>query len=311
MHRRAKKPDGSSRLRFDFNAAAQKALKDHPDLKNKILFFDARKDSWKGTAALLLEKGASDDDVKELGKDVRQARKEKTSFCQQLELDGGESLTVMVFHEDRHPLFGQRPGATDDAGTFDHELTHALAPELSGPRGENAADAYAALRHLQGGGAAADIEYCGWKRAAVFLKEGVTSHLTTFTVDKILCDFETADFMNLSPAETLAVAKDYAKKYTPSRKKLQSLSRTFNAVAKLAPRQALKKLADITLAAPANSGEFYLGARALSGALKGGGVTLDGQNIALKGAEWAKVKKALDAKIATLPKKHPLRRLAS
>src|SRR5690606_22567515 len=124
--------------------------------------------------------------------------------------------------------------------------------------------------------------YCGWKRAAIFIKSGTISHLTTFTVDKILCDSQTADFMSLSPQETLAVARDYAKKNTPSPEKLKSLSKTFGPLGKMPLQQAFRKLGEITLKADKNSDAFYLGARVLSGALQEGGVTLDGRSIVLK-----------------------------
>lgn len=309
MKKPARKQGAVSKLAFDFNKAAQKALKDHPQLKNKVLFFDAKNDNWKNTANFLLQKEASDDDVKDLARAVREAKKLKTSFCQALELDNGRQLTVMVFHPDKHPLFGTKSEMTDDACTFDHELAHALTPKLEGTPSENAADAYAVLRHLQRRGDKDDIDYCGWKRAAVFLKTGATSHLTTFTVDEILCDSQTADFLSLSPKETLAIAKDYAKKNTPSPQKLQSLSKTFAPLRKMPLQQAFRKLGDITLKADKDSDAFYLGARVLAGALQEGGITLDGRSIVLKGKEWDDLKKALDGKIAALPASHALRRL--
>lgn len=309
MKKPARKKGVASKLDFDFNKAAQKALKDHPQLKNSVIFFDAKNDNWKTTADFLLQIEASDDDVKELSRGVREARKLKTSFCQALELDDGTSLTVMVFHSDKNPLFGIKSKMTDDACTFDHELAHALTPGLEGTPSENTADAYAVLRHLQRNGDKDDIDYCGWKRAAIFLKTGVTSHLTTFSVDKILCDSQTADFMSLSPAETLAIARDYARQNTPSPQKLKSLSKTFAPIKKLPLQQAFRKLGDITLRADAHSDTFYLGARVLTGALQEGGITLDGRSIVLKGKEWDNLRKALDRKVATLPVNHPLRRL--
>lgn len=311
MKKPARKKGATSKLGFDFNKAAQKALKDHPQLKNKVLFFDAKNDNWKTTAEFLLQREASDDDVEDLSHAVREARKLKSSFCQALELDNGQSLTVMVFHSDKHPLFGTASRDTDDACTFDHELAHTLTPGLEGTPSENAADAYAVLRHLQRGGDKEDIDYCGWKRAAIFLKTGITSHLTTFSVDEILCDSETADFMSLSPKQTLAIARDYAKKNTPTPQKLKSLSKTFASLKKLPPQQAFRELGKITLKADAGSDAFYLGARVLTGALQEGGITLDGRSIVLKGKEWDKLKQALESKIATLPANHTLRRLGS
>ncbi|MEZ0224033.1 MAG: hypothetical protein ACAH83_05730 [Alphaproteobacteria bacterium] len=304
-----KKPTPVPNLRFDFNAAVRRAAKDHPELSKNALFIDAQKDKWERTADILSSVGVDDDDLGDLAKAVRDAKRLKTSFHLSLHRDDKPPLSAVVFHPDRHPLYGDKSGPVDDAGTFDHETGHALTPDLDGTLAENTADAYAALRHLQRtGGEEGSIEYCGWKRAFIFMTMGTTSHLTTFTVDQIICDAKAADFMSLTPEETAAVAQAYASMHTPDKKELTRLKAAFRPLKKLPPQKALKKLARMTLKAPEDSQEFYLGARVLAGALKEGGVTVDGQDIVLKGSEWKKIRRDLAAKAANLPPKHPLRR---
>ena len=137
---------------------------------------------------------------------------------------------------------------------------------------------------------------------------GTTSHLTTLTLDKIVVDAKTVDFMTLTPAETLQVAKDYAKKNTPSAAKLLKLKDQFKPLKGLNPAAAFRKLGKITLKAKNDSNAFYLGARVLQGALREGGITLDGQHINLKSREWNKLREKISARISHLPAKHPLRR---
>ncbi|TAL33851.1 MAG: hypothetical protein EPN97_08820 [Alphaproteobacteria bacterium] len=296
-------------LKFDFNAAVRRARKDHPELAKNALFIDAQKADWEETADILASVGVDEDDLDDLKKTVRDAKRLKTSFHLALNREDAPPLSAVVFHADRHPLYGDKNGPIDDAGTFDHETGHALTPEMEGTLAENTADAYAALRHLQRtGGEGKSIDYCGWKRAFIFMTTGAISHLTTFTIDQIICDAKAADFMSMTPEETAAVAKAYAAMHTPEKKELTRLRAAFRPLRKLPPQKALKKLARMTLKAPEDSQEFYLGARVLAGALKEGGVTVDGQDIVLKGSEWNDIQRALDKKTANLPPKHPLRR---
>ena len=311
MAKDRKKPAAKPALRFDFNEAVKKVVRDHPQLKNGALYINAANDDWESTEAALLSLSVDEDDIDEIKKGVKEARRLKTSFCQAISIDGKE-LSAVILHPDKNPLYGAAHGAGDDIGTFDHETSHALTPGLSGILGENTADAYAALRHLQRfKGEEDDIDYCGWKRAAIFMRAGVPSHLTTFTLDRILCDAKSADFMSLTPAETIAIAKDYAKKHTPDDRKLKRLQNDFKRVKGLPLAEVFNKVAHITLKADVKSDTFYLGARVLKGALQEGGVTLDGQHVELKGSKWNNIRRKLDAKIDQLPAKHPLRRKAA
>lgn len=311
MAKDRKKTSAIPALSFDFNEAVRKVVGDHPQLKKEALYINAANDDWNETEAALLTLSVDDDDIDELKKCVKEARRLKTSFCQAISIDG-KNLSAVIFYPDKNPLYGPAHGPADDIGTFDHETSHALTPGLSGVLGENTADAYAALRHLQRfKGERDDIDYCGWKRAAIFMRSGVTSHLTTFTVDRILCDAKTADFLSLTPTETAALAKTYGRKHTRDDKQLKRLENDFKRLKKRPLGEVFNKLAHITLKADVKSDTFYLGARVLKGALQDGGATLDGEHIELKGGKWDNVRRKLDAKIDRLPQQHPLRRKAA
>lgn len=303
---------GGTDMRFDFNAAAKRAQKDHPELRGNMLFIHAGEVAPDAHADDLVAQGVDDDDIAEVEKMVRDAKRLKTSFHLAVSREEKKNLGVLVFHPDRHAVFGEKPGAADDVATFDHETGHALLPKFNGTKSENAADGFAALRHFQrfDADARANLEYAGWKRAAVAMLLGKNSHLTTFTLDKIICDADTANFSSLTPAQTKKIAAEYAEKCTPSAKRLAKISHDFAPLKKLKPQEAMEKLAAITLKAKTDSDTFYLGARVLAGAFRQGGIRLDGKKIDLSGNEHAQLRTKLTAKLEKMPKNHPLRKLA-
>ena len=304
-----KREHSRSALRFDFNAAAQQARREYPALRKHAMFIDASNDNWRDIEYTLDHLAVDEEDIESVHKTFNDARRLKTSFHLAVTRGGEEEpFSAVVFHPDRHPLYGTARGAVDDAATFDHETGHALTPELHGNPAENVADAYASLKHLQRSGGEADsLDYCSWKRALVFVTTGIPTHLTTFTVDKILCDRKTADFMSLTPAETAAIAIEYAKHNAPSKKELSALAKDFKPLKNLPLKDAFRKLAQITFAAEDDSDTFYLGARVLQGALQKGGTVYDGQEINLDGPSWDRMRRQLDKRLRDLPKNHPLR----
>lgn len=304
--------NGGSSLRFDFNAAAKRAQKDHPELRGNMLFIHAGETAPDAHSDDLMMRGVDDDEIADVEKMVRDAKRLKTSFHLAVSRDGKKKpLGVLVFHPDRHAVFGEKPGAADDVATFDHETGHALMPHFDGTKSENAADGFAALRHYQrfDADARANLEYAGWKRAAVAMLLGKNSHLTTFTIDKIICDAQTADFSSLTPAQTKKIAAAYAEKCTPSPKRLAKIQHDFAPLKNLKPQEAAEKLGAITLKAKPDSDTFYLGARVLAGAFRKGGIRLNGRKIDLSGAEHAQLRMKLANKIEKMPKNHPLRKI--
>ena len=299
-------------LRFDFNAAAKRAQKDHPELRGNMLFIHAGAVAPDAHSDDLVNQGVDDDEITDVEKMVRDAKRLKTSFHLAVSREGKKKpLGVLVFHPDRHAVFGPKPGAADDFATFDHETGHALLPQFNGTKSENAADGFAALRHFQrfDADARANLEYAGWKRAAVAMLLGKNSHLTTFTLDKIICDAQTANFSSLTPAQTKKIAAEYAEKCTPSAKRLAKIGHDFAPLKNMKPQEAMEKLAAITLKAKPDSDTFYLGARVLAGAFAKGGIRLNGRKIDLSGAEHAQLRMKLAAKIEKMPKNHQLRKI--
>jgi len=311
MKKNPKSSAATPAAKFDFNKAARKAMKDHPELRGNTLFVDAANDDFAEIERVLLKSSVDEDDIDDLEKTMRDAKRLKTAFHQEYDRGRKKPLHVIVFHPDKHPVFGTEYGARDDAGTFDHETGHALSPHSIGTLSENTADAYAAIRHMQRfGGDTDDLDYAAWKRAAIFIFSGVTSHLTTLTLDKIVCDAATADFISLTPSETLRIAEEYANKHTPSQERLEKLKEDFSGLKGLSLEDTFRKIAAVTLAAKEDSDTFYVGARVLQGALQKGGKRLDGRRIELKGAEWEDMREKLSAKTSGLSAQHILCRAA-
>ena len=297
-------------IRFDFRAAARKAVKDHPEIKKSTVFVDAANDDYIAAPRVLAALEEDDDALEELQQTVRTAKRLKTSFSDTIALDAKKSIKSVVFHSDRHPLYDPAHRAIDDIGTFDHETGHVLSPETEGTLSENTADAYAVIRHVQRfDGMETGIGYAAWKRTVQFILAGKTSHLTTFTVDKILIDRETANFVSLTPAATAKIAKEYALKHTPDEERLKKLARAFRGARdKKLSEETFRRIAGITLRANARSDTFYLGARALLAPLENGNkIVYNGKTVSLKSEEWTRIKSALATKIATLPDSHPLK----
>lgn len=286
-------------LRFDFAKAARKAAQDHPALRKSGLFINAANDDYIGSSRVFRQIDEDDEAFEDIKKNVRLARKLKSSFHQAIPIDSKNYIYNVVFYPDKHPLFDPADKDIDYAGTFDHETAHALHPDANGIDGENTADAYAVLRHLQRyKGQKTGIDFSAWKRAMVFVQTGISSHLTTFTIDKILLDGKTTDFCSLSPAETSAIARNYARKHTPSAERLGKLSRDFNKLkGKPFDEKTMRKLADITLKAAPESDTFYLGNRILQPLLGGAAINIDGKTVQLKEAECQRIRAALNKKM--------------
>lgn len=297
-------------LRFDFAAAARKAVKDHPEIAKNTVFINAANDDFIASPRVIKALDDDDDAFDELQKTVRTAKRLKTSFSDTIHLDQKNFIKSVVFHTEKHPLYDRSNRGIDDVGTFDHETGHVLSPEAQGTAAENIADAYAVIRHFQRfDGQETDIAYAGFKRSLQFILHGKTSHVTTFTVDKIITDRETANFVSLTPAQTAAIAKDYAQQNTRDEKHLRVLARAFRAARDKKPtEETLRRIAAITLRADPHSDVFYLGARALMLPLHEGKAQYEGRNIVLRDkAFWDIARQKMDAKMAALPAAHPLR----
>ena len=74
-------------LRFDFNEAAQRVTRDHPELRNKTLFINAAENNWRAVEAALHELDFDDDAVEEIRETFKIAKKHQTSFHQSVEAE--------------------------------------------------------------------------------------------------------------------------------------------------------------------------------------------------------------------------------
>jgi hypothetical protein len=151
-------------------------------------------------------------------------------------------------------------------GMLDHEIGHLVVKHAAGKTRslidkETRADVYASLRALQrfGGEEAADL---GFHRLNVFLDSANDiDYLTSFAVDRVIIDSQTANFISLTPKQTADLAAHYAEKYLPSDTVLNQLKQDFSV---LKEDYTLSKISEVTLAAPVDSLTFYIGARALN-----------------------------------------------
>jgi hypothetical protein len=289
-------------LKFDFAKAVRGVIKDHPHLARNTFFVHAGTRDCLTDSPLFRDLVERDDTiVTSAMTDMEEARKKKTSFAYTDKTDEGDTVHVLIFHPDKKPLYAPRPGGIDDAGSFDHETGHILASDMKGVLGENLADSYAMLRHLQRFGAdSKEADYCGFRRAVDFIMTGIDSHVTTFSVDKILIDSKAADFISLSPRQTLDIAKDYARQNTPSKKEMTKVAEDFKSVAgKDFNQKRCQQIAKITLQAHPDSATFYLGKRILTSLWQPGGREVDGKKIELKGAAWDKIRGRIEAKASS------------
>lgn len=296
-------------------AAAYEFMGDYPHLKKNTVVIDSQRGLWSGRPSLL--KAINNDplvfDDVEYG--IKWTRRHKSSYVLHSEVtyDSGRSMDVDValFHPAQKLFYDPESRFFDDAATFDHEMTHLLERDVHDTPGENIADARAVIRHFQRFGTQQEnIGYCGWRRALEFMQEGETSHLTTFTLDQIYNDKNTAGFDRMSPDETLQAARHYAV-HTPAPEELQRLSADFNAVAKKpVDDDFFHRVAQTTLAAETDSKTFYLGARVLMPALGAEGIRLNGRRIRLHGQEWEDMRQEIEKKLGSLPAGHILPKTA-
>jgi hypothetical protein len=274
-------------FKFDFNRAVQEAYRQHPKLKKTTFFTEG------STKTVILP--PKQDAVFKLKSDMIRKRLEN--------FDIGLGGTYGSYTLSRKATSGENPArkkrksyrfiaidkeifsgnlakklfqgfSTDPEkatmGMLDHEIGHLVVKHAADKTcslidKETRADVYASLRALQrfGGEEAADL---GFHRLNVFLDSANDiDYLTTFAVDRVIIDSQTADFISLTPKQTVALAEHYAEKYLPSNTELNRLKQDFSA---LTTDFTLGKISEITLAAPVDSLTFYIGARALNAKMR-------------------------------------------
>jgi len=261
------------KLTFDFAKAVRAAIRDYPaqlaatafiDGDNSAVVADTFADSEKGQIAHLKEVG-------QFGAKYHEQIDDGTCAFAWNSEDGKSRF---MFY--RRPTAERNPMEMPDlamagAAVFDHELGHMVVKRGMGNDAhqpqmcESVADAFASIRNFQRFGQKPEAlsSYSGMRAYEFFL--GQESHLTTTVVDGIRLDAESVKFMSLSPAETAALAEEYAKNLSPATQELVEARRVYRAVIEAQEKDGLdcEALAKTMLQQPANSLAFKLGARAL------------------------------------------------
>ncbi len=160
-----------------------------------------------------------------------------------------------------------------DFFVLNHEAGHLLLPwsiedNLKPyPFSECLADAFATIRAIQKFGADDPIfAKLSASRSLAFIASGDYKHLTSPVTAAIMADAQTRDFSNLTPDETLRLAKGYAMAFTPVQSELNRAITDYSAVAayvKQTPdfdKMRLLHLTATSCLATANQFSFMLGA---------------------------------------------------
>ncbi len=288
---------------FDFDAEVARVWRDFPQVKNKVIFFDACHDARlvypeTGAEREVIEKFVKSFDAKHIMKSAFDRWGEKNSFCQPL----GAGMRLLYILMEKHPydkISPRAPQAQETAFVFDHELGHAIIPGADVPtnRSECFADAYATIRHLQRFGAdSPTIGHVVNNRSfdLVFREDWYgRSHFTSAVTEKILARRHKIDWNKLSPQRTADLARKFALEYEMASDALTMLEKDFQPLHKKAESIAkgdttpLKELAEKVLSTE-SSDVFKYGANAL--ALYVDQRTAD---TVLQGTYWNKVRKKL------------------
>lgn len=262
------------RARFDFNEAVQSTLRDHPALADKVVFVDVGDNlNTQGTPTAIRRSG-------HLGPSRRMA--EHLEIVRRI----GSSLSfspdtygigALLFHSgNNHAIFSKNDPDVARFASFDHELGHLLTRsgfhyDPAQPLAENAADAYAVLRHIQRFGNDTPIPaHASTRRAQEFIFSGAGFYLTSMTIDKIADDARGENFDKLTPQQTVERAEAYAREMAPTGKTIDDLLDYFAPVRALARRagpnapQVRKILQELVDAPGADPLAVRLGRQALS-----------------------------------------------
>jgi hypothetical protein len=277
-------------LRFDFNKAARDIVCDHPELKRNTVFVDLDTNNRIGPRLARI-RAALSGVFRRMIKDKRQ-KAEKLPRGSAHAMGDGSGVNMLAMTLDRP--FGLLRGAglsdeMDKLFAFHHEIGHLIVPAghagkldnyfgklfgISNSGREVAADAYAAIRHLQKYGAnSAPLEFAPLYRARDTINNAddcAASYVTSFALDAVLRDRHKLLAANLTPAQVVEKVNEYHLRYTPTRAQVDALQKDFAPLqnrmqtisrANTAP---LLKLAEIALDPATSPQGFYMANRMLS-----------------------------------------------
>lgn len=220
---------------FDIDAEAA-ALKSELAANGKnFWFFEADVDASSMPAKV---------SARALGKTPLHAHAARKLITSRFKANPFETSYEMTFMDAEVAVLRKQEALTDSLGPANadlmklfflyHETAHGLikaGPEIDDfhPARENAADAYAALRLLQrfGDDAADFISMVSWLRIFGAVNKGITSHLTSASLDQIVADSKTEDFTQLDFEKTVRRAARYARNWTPTQTMLEKAAPVF------------------------------------------------------------------------------------
>jgi hypothetical protein len=273
------------RFKFDFNLAAKEAYQRHTVLQKDAIFAE----NHSGTIILppkpnwffqfFREFGIKNIKSKDTGFGALAIRVMRYGMYVAKSVSINERSLKFNLAMRRFNLFSTNL-EKDLMGVIDHEIGHLVVKRSltltdTTPDGESRADVYAGLRAIQRFGKNdPDAADTGFSRLSYFLSNPEsTTHLTTLAVDRMKLDSQTADFISLTPKQTAKLAAHYAAKYVPTGREIKQLKKDFSVIAKRPSIRAdnlstLRKISNITFAAPVDSLTFYMGARTLNSYMK-------------------------------------------
>ncbi len=199
--------------------------------------------------------------------------------------------------------------------SFLHELGHFVVPEAHASTGskstqhnEHAADTFAAVMGLQLGiFDKADIAALADGRSHGMLLTKDVTHLTSMSLDAIVINPKNIDFMSLSKAEVVAIAKKHAATFEME-EGIGSKFANLQGMHRWAEKEGipladivsekLVKIHEIAMTAPAQSQDFYLAARILDTALETGIMKYGSQQaeVDVTATEWKDMRSKLQSK---------------
>jgi hypothetical protein len=264
-------------LREIFNREVKKAVDDFPQLKGRFIFVNA----VDGEANAFVDPElVNDAELNQITADMtKQARKAGSAFA--TKLGRFHELDVMTYTPLPFRMFTgkDQPAERELMATFDHELGHLVVPGGYYSKDpcfrETAADAFAVLRQAQRYGDADEaIKKAGWRRAFDFVMSGDAGHFTTLSIDEMKPLMDKLDVNAMTPDQTVKLAQRFALAHTPHADVTNNVAKSFQPVRETLRdtndiKEALKVLAETSLASDTAYYTFKIGSRVLKSFLDG------------------------------------------
>lgn len=284
---------------FDFRGAVNEAYAMFPDIAGKIFFLDGRKNTIYHPNPRMTEWAVGMANANAaISSHIVKHGKDRMSVAVRT---GGLCYILLYPDNPLDALYGlEMPDNQRHLFTFDHELGHAIAK----PGDERAADAYAALRHIQRFGQ--DTTFIrrialGRAQAAVSNPDDFQSanHYTVPVLYAVIRAAARQDVTKLSPAETVKLAEKIVQQVNmkPVSKLHADFKKAFAGYSMpgVTPETRVRSLAKTVM--DTNDGNVYTsGGLMLQALLKGQLVhrSNDNKPVYLRGPEWDRLRGAFN-----------------